>query len=181
MIKQTPYPAFGYIILKNEFAPGDVVTDELFTNNTYFVINPLPYDGGNFGNTGYGYTWVYTSGLIRAVSLTTGAVQERGAGFCNLVTPEQIGMYAFEFIEPGVLFCLSPMANSTKQPRVPQTVHFSLAAGDTVTVPHDTKLFLAVGQLQINGQSHEGVKQIRFSATDQTVTATTNCYGLIFP
>lgn len=179
-MKMTACSAFGYVIWKNEAEVGDVINDELTTNNTYQVFLPDPYTGGVFGDTGSGATWLYVKGRARHTNLVTKAVQDRTPGYCNLDTLEPVGMQSFEFIEPTTYFCLSAAINKDKLPPVPKTTTFKLVAGQSTTLPVGTKLFFADGTMIANGNPLSGPRQVSVNTSDVTVTATSDCYGLLF-
>lgn len=173
---QTPFAAFGYVIMRDQFAVGETLNDELFSDGIYTVFNPSPFSDGRFGAIKSGYTWVYTKGVMQHVNATTGQIQNRAEGYCNITTLETIGTSRAECIEAAEVFCLSPMVNSP----LPTTSYFKLLQGETTTLPLGTKLFLCAGELQTPDTTLVGPRQISVSSGDVSVTASTNCYGLLF-
>jgi hypothetical protein len=179
---QTPFAAFGYVVMRNQLGIGEVFNDELFTDGVYSVFKPSPFYDGRFGAINSGYTWVYTKGTMQHTNATTGHVQYRNAGFCNITTLETIGTTYAECTDAAEIFCVSPVVNKDKIPSVPVTAFFELAQGSTTTLPLGTKLFLCSGELQTSDTTLVGPRQITVSSGDVVVTATTNnCYGLLFP
>ena len=177
---QTPFAAFGYVIIRDQFDVGDLLNDELFSDGIYTVFNPSPFSDGRFGSIKSGYTWVYTKGVMQHTNATTGQIQNRTAGFCNITTVETVGTSRAECIEAAEVFCVSPMANQSNTPSVPVTSYFKLLQGETTTLPLGTKLFLCAGELQTPDTTLVGPRQVSVSSGDVSVTATTNCYGLLF-
>jgi hypothetical protein len=173
---QTPFAAFGYVIIRDQFDVGDLLDDELFSDGIYTVFNPSPFSDGRFGSIKSGYTWVYTKGIMQHTNATTGQVQNRTAGFCNITTLETIGTIRTECIEAAEVFCVSPMLNSP----VPVTSFFALLQGQATVLPLGTKLFLCAGELRTPDTTLVGPRQVTVSSGDVSVTATTDCYGLLF-
>jgi hypothetical protein len=160
---------------------GEALNDELFSDNIYTVFNPSPFSDGRFGSIKSGYTWVYTKGVMQHVNATTGQIQNRAAGFCNITTLETIGTARAECTQAAEVFCVSPAANAGRTPVVPVTSFFELLQGATTTLPLGTKLFLCSGELQTADTTLVGPRQITVASGDIFVTALTNSYGLIFP
>lgn len=176
-----PLPAFGYIVLKNILPVGCEINDELICANKYSIQDPSPFEDGNYGNLGFGYTWLYTRGKMLHTNTSTGETVERVAGWSNLVTQEEVGTFSIAVVEPMVTFCLNVQSNANRQPRIPVTQYFHLLAGEPCTLPQGTKLFFADGTLNINGSEISGPRQIRVASGDREVLAVSNCYGLLFP
>lgn len=175
------YPAFGWYVVKDSFEAGEIFSNELFFDNVYNVHNPSPYSDGRFGNTLCGYQWLYVKGRVRTTNLETGVYADRTPGYCNLVTWEQIGTFRADFVEPTTLFCINALTNQAKGSTVPNTTYFGLLAGQKTIIPNDTKLFLADGEILINGNLIKGGRQIHFSSGDREVEALQDSYGYIFP
>jgi len=179
MIKQIPYAAFGYVIIRNEVEVGHILHDELFKNNTFIITDPRPNELGSYGDAGCGYTWLYTRGKWKNTNLHTKESEVRGPGWCNLVTPGEPGIYFVEFIEPMVVFCVSPLANKNKLPKIPKMEYFYLAKNNTTTLVKGTKLFLADGTMTSGATVLTGTRQVSVSSGDISVTATSDCYGFL--
>lgn len=173
-------PAFGWVILKDSFDTGEIFSNELFTENVYTIHNPSPYGDGRYGNTLCGYQWLYVQGHAKVTNVDTQEITYRYPGHSNLVIPEQVGTFKVEFLEPTVLFCLNMFNNPTKG-TVPNTTYFGLKAGEKQTVPNDTKLYLASGELLVNGTNIAGHRQVHFSSGSREVEALQDSYGYIFP
>ena len=92
-----------------------------------------------------------------------------------------MGTFRADFVEPTTLFCINALTNREKGSTVPNTTYFGLSAGQKATIPNGTKLFLADGELLINGNSIKGSRQIYFGSGDKEVEALQNTYGYIFP
>lgn len=173
-------PAFGWIVLKDEFEAGEIFSNELFKENVYTVHNPSPYNDGRFGDTPCGYQWLYVQGRAKVTNLDTQEVSYRYPGHCNVEMIEQVGRFKVEFLEPTILFCLNGVTNAQKG-GVPNTSYFGLKAGEKRLLETNTKLFLASGELIVNGQSVSGHRQLHFTKGSKEVEAATDCYGYIFP
>ena len=178
---QQPYAAFGYVILENDIEEGSVINDELFKDNTYSVFANSPFNDGRFGDINSGYVWLYLSGKIKHTNLVTNEIKYRTAGYCNIETKEDFGFFKIEVLEKLKMFCLGPTVNSNRTPSVPNVSFFKLLSGNSQSLPAGTKLFLAGGDLNINGTALSGARQIKFGSSQRLVTATSDCYGLIFP
>ena len=166
---QKPFPVFGYVIVRNELTAGEVFTDQTIKENKYIV------------DEKFKTVWLQTKGHIHDVEDNTGATQDRYAGDSTLIKPEPIGHWTMQIVEDAVVFCLSPVVNENKYPQAPDVIHVAIAAGQTREFAKDSKLFLASGTLTVEGKTFDGPKQIRFASSAKTVTAVTNCYGLLFP
>jgi hypothetical protein len=179
MIKQTPCAAFGYVILKNEIDAGEILNDELFKDGKYIITDPRPNDFGKYGDVGSGYTWLYTQGNLKHTNIYTNESEVRGPGWCNLVANVESGMYSAEILEPMVTFCVSPMANKDRLPKIPKMEYFYLAKNNTTTLVKGTKLFLADGTMTTGTTVLNGTRQVSVSSGDISVTATSDCYGFL--
>jgi hypothetical protein len=172
-------PAFGWVILKDSFDAGEIFSNELFTENVYTVHNPSPHGDGRFGNTLCGYQWLYVQGRAKVTNIDTQEFTYRYPGHCNIALPEQIGTFRLEFLEPTVLFCINVHTNSARK-TVPNTGYFGLKAGEKTTVAAPTKLYLASGELIINGTKFSGHRQLHISE-GREIEALADSYGYIFP
>lgn len=172
-------PAFGWIILKDSFDAGEIFSNELFTENVFTVHNPSPYGDGRFGNTPCGYQWLYVQGRAKVTNLETQEFTYRYPGHCNIDIPEQVGTFRLEFLEPTVLFCINMFNNPTRK-TVPNTLYFGLKAGEKTTTTDTTKLYLASGEVLINGVKYAGHRQLKI-AEGREIEALTDAYGYIFP
>lgn len=184
MAKQIPCAAFGYVVLKNEFDENEILNDELFVNNVCNILSPAANSDGLFinkTNLKSGYTWLYTSGKVEITNVYNGQSHMRLPGYCNVDTPESVGMFMHNILEPSTVFCLGPVINSSRTPLVPKTQVFRLKSGETTTLVTGTKLFLASGNMTIDDNQLSGPRQVWVKTSDKTVTADADCYGLIFP
>jgi hypothetical protein len=179
MIKQTPCAAFGYVILKNEIDAGEILNDELFKNGKYQISDSRPNDLGKYGDVGSGYTWLYTKGRLKHTNIYTDENQVRGPGWCNLVDTVESGLYSVEIIEPMVTFCVSPVGNKDKLPKIPKMEYFHLAKDSTTILVKGTKLFLADGTMTSGTTVLTGTRQVSALSGDVSVTATSDCYGFL--
>lgn len=166
-MKQKAFPAFGYFILKNDISSGEVVNDDTLRGNTYV-------NDENFLTV-----WLQIAGQATDTN-ESGETQLRVAGDSTLSKPLMPGKNQLVFDTDMVIFCVSPSANAQKNPVVPVLQPFSLLAGQTVTLPVGSRLFLADGKLSIGGVEVSGTRQISFSIDDKVCTAQTNCLGFLF-
>jgi hypothetical protein len=165
------YRCFGYLILKNIVKVGAVFNDEQTKNNVIKIENGPTYSED--------YAWLYISGKITMTNLETNEVSVREAGFCNIDTPEKTGTFKKEVIEDAVMFCFSKLLNKKT---LPKTIPFKLMANEKTELPLNTKLFLASGTFKLsNDEEFSGEIQVTVNDFAKTITAKTDCYGLIFP
>lgn len=179
MIKQTPCAAFGYVIIKNEMDAGDILNDELFNNGKYIITDSTPNDLGKYGDVGSGYAWLYTRGRLKHTNVYTNESEVRGPGWCNLVSVVEPGVYSAEILEPMVTFCVSPIPNKNRLPKIPKMEYFYLAKNSTTTLVVGAKLFLADGTMTAGATVLTGTRQVSVLSGDVIVTATSDCYGFL--
>lgn len=179
-MKQTPYSAFGYIILRNECDVGDIINDAILKNNVYSVLRPSHLEDGNYSDQGCGYSFLYCAGKLKVTNIYSGAVEERTAGWSNINQPEKVGFYLIEFLEPFVGYCISPNENAEKKPKIPNTSVFSLKAGESTTLSVGTNLFFGYGKLKIGTKEVSNPGQVTISTNDVLVEALEDSYGLFF-
>lgn len=180
-MKQTPYAAFGYVILRNECEVGDVINDEVLKNNVYTVQRPSHLEDGNYSGLGHGYSHLYCAGKVKVTNTYTGEVHERLPGWSNIQRPETVGSFLIEFLEPYVAYCISPVINAGKTPRIPNTEVFALKAGESTNLSVGTNLFFGYGKIKIGQKEFSSPGQIKISTSDVVVEAFEDSYGLIFP
>jgi hypothetical protein len=177
----TPHAAFGYIILKNEVSAGETVDDNLIKGGSLVIYNPSTFEDGRFGDFDSGCVWLYIQGDVRHTNIFTNEQKHRTRGYCNLETPEDVGFFKIDIMADTKMFCISPTMNEEKTPRVPHVTFFKLLSGQSQELPAGTKLFLADGELSINGSNLTGARQIHVGSNARTATAVSDSYGFLFP
>jgi hypothetical protein len=161
---QKTYPAFDYIIIKNDIAAGEILNDDVFTDGVYTA-------GDNFS-----FAWVYTKGAARITEVNTGETRIKPTGYNNIAQPEPVGTWRTEIIEPMIAFCVPPQGSL-----VPKLKFFSLAGGETTTLPVGCKLYVCSGSLTCAGRTVPAYRQLHIKTAATSVTANTQVYGIIFP
>jgi hypothetical protein len=164
------YPAFGYYVVRNKIAAGEVITDDVFVDGLVDITVP------------FNICWFYTKGLVHNVNVSTGAVSVRTPGFCNAVTKETAGVWRADFLEESVVFCVPPQQpNPSVPPLVDLLVPLVLPAGQSTTIQQGTKLYVCQGLLTVGDKTVPSLRQLEFKNGSRTVTAVEDCFCLIFP
>lgn len=161
------FPAFDYVIIKNKIEAGEIIDDDTLEDNVYLY------------NENFLTVWLQTSGLSTHTNVS-GEVQLRSTGDSTISKPLMPGSNTIVFNEQSDVFCVSPIANKHKNPKVPPLDHFSLKAGQSVTLPLGTKLFLASGSLNLGGIIVDKIRQVELVTGARLCTANTDCLGLLF-
>lgn len=166
-MKVTLHKAFGYIVVKNVF---ETENEELENHQ---------WANGPVSSFDVDALWITAEGLSRFTEVNTGVIEEYGPGDFTPDIPTP-GLWQFKACEfPTTIFCLE--ANSNEGIDLNSIEKFTLNSGESVTLPQDTKLFLAHGDLTVDGVTHSGTKQLKLTTGAKTLIATSNCYGFIFP
>jgi hypothetical protein len=179
-MEQKPYPAFGYVIVRNKVKAGEIFNDEMLKDSIFTVENASPNLTGSISGSEGHYVWTLLSGVHSYTNLETGDVEFHYKGWCNLVNPMQTGIFKFSIVEDGEYICFSPRANKDRSPVMPELEHFEMNDGESKEIKQGTKLYLLDGSLQIGEITMPPMRQIRFKTSDQNVTAIGNCLGYIF-
>ena len=179
-MEQKPYPAFGYVIVRNKVKAGEIFNDEMLKDSVFTVENASPDLSGSISGSEGNYVWTLISGVHTYTNLETGEVERHERGWCNLVNKMNTGIFKFSVIEDGEYICFSPRANKDRTPVMPNLEHFEMKSGESKLIPQDTKLYLLDGSLKIGDIVMPSMRQIRFKTGDQNVTAIGDCLGYIF-
>jgi hypothetical protein len=174
------YPAFGYVLARNWFSAGEVISDEIMTNNVFTVQDPKPGLAGNISNTGQAYVWFLASGQHTYQNLVTGELDVHEPGWCNLVQKMSAGAFEFQSTKDSEYVCFSPVLNAARTPKIPDLEFVEIEAGETATFPIGTKLYVLEGELDINGKSVVSMRQVHVRTGDITAKAKRKTYGYIF-
>jgi hypothetical protein len=174
------FPAFGYVLLRTKLKAGEVVNDEMMTNNLFSVDNPTPDATGSISGSSGAYIWMLLHGVHTYTDVATGKVDRHERGWCNLVRPLSVGMYEFAVIEDSEYICLSPRANHERTPVTPELEYFALESGESCELPQGTKLYLLDGALDVAGRDVPAMRQIHLASGRHKVTAKGSCLGYIF-
>jgi hypothetical protein len=173
------YPAFGYVMCRTSLLAGEIVNDDLMTNNIMVVTEETtPTNYGKVGTTGKAYLAYVFNGVHVFKNVETGQVHTQARGYCSLDQGLPVGTYKFTVAESSDFLCFSTSMNSTKP--LPTLSNFKLAAGESTTLPQGTQLYFAEGLLSINDVIFPSMRQIRVANEDKLVTAVSDCYGFIF-
>lgn len=163
-----PYRAFGYVVVMNRFFAGEDLNLPPVANNLFTVGDEFPY------------VWMYTDGSVISTNTATGEQKLRQAGDCTVTDPWPKGEWLVSNATDYDVCCIAADANQGKNPPIPPLAPFSMKAGEVRVIAKGTRLFLAEGQIDIEGVVAAGVRPIDFASGDKTVTAITDAYGLIF-
>jgi hypothetical protein len=173
------YPAFGYVMCRTSLLAGEVVNDDLMTNNIMVVTEETtPTNYGKIGNTDKEYLIYIFNGIHIFENIETGQVYTLSRGYCSLDQGLPVGTYKFTVAESSDFLCFNTFINTTKP--LPPLSNFKLATGESTTLPQGTQLYLAEGLLSINNVIFPSMRQIHVVNEDKLVTATSDCYGFVF-
>jgi hypothetical protein len=159
--------SFGLTAVITSFDKGGVVTVDPLVNNTYSV-------GPNFG-----YIFMHLKGTDVLINTVTGEEIARGPGDNSITSPMPLGEWRSTSPEDIEVVCYSPFINADKVPLNSRLEPVVLNAGESKLMPHLTQFFLAAGDIQINGKTISGPKQVHMKTGDVTMNAVTNTYGFI--
>lgn len=169
-MEQKTFPAFGHFIVKNDVEQGEVINDDFVKNGVFTA------------DADFKQIWLQVSGKVRHVEVNTGESYDRLPGHCSLTTPEPVGKWRIEPLEPYTVFCIPYIgANATEPPLIKTLRLFSLDDGQSTVIPVNTKLSLCTGSLKVGGATLPPLRQIGFTSGDKTVTAVGKCWGFLFP
>lgn len=175
-----PHSAFGYVIFRTSMLAGEVLNDDLMTNNVMVVSRQTTStDHGRLGNTDRQYIFYIFSGSHNYRNVETGEIYTFTRGYCSLEQGLPVGTYEFNLAESGDFLCFNTFA-ANKDKLLPPLEVFKLEAGKSTTLPKDIKLFLAEGLLTVDNTTVPSMKQIKVVNEDKIATAVSDCYGLIF-
>lgn len=155
---EKPYAAFGYLLIERTLLDEDSYIAEVTEapKSTHF--------------------WV--KGSFKNFNLTDNKeMPDFSTG--TLLTPTDYyqGTFKHTAIGDTSLFCFHLQENQNDLPIITKLV---LSANESVILPKGTKLFHCAGEMIVNGNTVSKPTQIRSAANELTITATTNCYGMIF-
>lgn len=171
--RQTVHPAFGAAAILLDIENGHVI-DDYDLKQGIFTVKP----DGTYNETNDKYVWMVFEGHMRHTNLTTGDVTDRHPGYCSLGIFDQPGQIKVDVLADTKMLCVPPhLRNGIPLENISA---WSLKAGESVAIPQGTKLFLGAGQIDVQGTSVAGPKQVRFASGGKKVTAVTDAYGLIF-
>jgi len=159
--------AFGFVVAITKFAKDEIVTMDPVVDNLISV------------DATFRFIWYNISGSSVLVNQQTGERLVREQGSCTLTDPEPHGSWRLEIPEDLEVLCVSPFMNSDKLPLSAHFAKFYLSANEQTVVPQGAQLFLGRGDLLIEDKVLSGPRQIRFSSSEKTVVAQTDCYGLM--
>ena len=158
---QKPYRAFGFVILKNTHK-GDSSFSEDYPQNRKW----------------YNY---FTAGKMINNSFANGhTLPDYSAG--DWIGPEDMGGNAYGVstqtpVDDPVCWCINADMNNGY---LPDCEKWFLAAGQSVTMPQGTKIFLCSGTLVVNSKTLTTETQVHVKSTERLFEATTDCYGIKF-
>lgn len=157
-MNEKPYAAFGHLLIERSLIDGETYTA---------IVSEAPQS-----------THFWAKGAFSNRNLTT---NEDMPDFVTgtLLTPSDYYPGTFEHTAVGdtSLFCFHLQENQNDLPTVTKLV---VAAGESVTLPQGTKLFHCAGEMTVNGNLVDKPTQIRSATNVLTISATTDCYGMIF-
>jgi hypothetical protein len=180
-MKQRALRAFGYVIVQNDWDPGEIFSDDYCSNNTFTIEREIDstLTVDRYSEKDFNHIWLVTSGRLDVTEAATGNVCTRGPGFCTVDVENQRGQLNVSIIQPTRLFCLSANRNLKRTPIIPSVKTFKLLSGEKYSDSNDVKLFLADGKIDMRGLTIEGPCQLLL-ASDREYTAVSDCYGLVF-
>jgi hypothetical protein len=143
--------------------------------------NYVPEDMKRSENLDFLY-WVKGRGVVSTEGETNDNhkkfLEDRVAGTLSLELDDlPKGKVTFEYTEDTEVWCLDLIQCRFKAPQVQK---FVLKAGEKTVVAKDTKLFVCIGDLLIDGQTYSGPQKFQLDSTDKEFQAITDVYGLIF-
>jgi hypothetical protein len=155
---QKAHAAFGYVLIRNDYADGEVIEATVksdFAFTTYWAKGAFQ----NF-NVSTGLDWV---------DFPTGHILRPG----DYVG----GVFRHTAVGETVVFCHDPALNRNYTPDIDV---WSLDAQAQVVLPVGTRLFLCSGSLLIEGRKFDEPVQITIKSEDKIAVAESKCYGLLF-
>ena len=180
-MKQKIHRAFGYLIAQNNWERGESYSDAYVSNNCFTIEREIDTSltASDYREKDFNHIWLLTEGKVECTEVHTGVARVRTAGFCTLDIENQKGLLSVRYLEPSEVFCLSANMNLKKDPIIPVVKSFSLDPGNTHKADKETRLFLAAGEVISGEISAKGPCQVKIQPGKE-ITATSQCYGLVF-
>ena len=151
------HAAFGYVLISQSFADGEVYDAEVNNESNAILL--------------------YVKGTFLHKNATGTQSHDFFPGTVLFPKDYIIDTYKCTVVGEGLMFCLGSVAN---RGYLPKASKFFLAAGNSVTLPINTKLFHCEGQINVNGKELTDPTQLRSVSNPLNIQAATDCYGLIF-
>lgn len=155
-----PRAAFGYVLIENTYADGEtwraIINDDIKC------------------------TTFWVKGLFKNKHLTLGSEDFEDFQPGRFLRPVDYMQGVFEHTSVGEskVFCFDQRLNNNQYVELSP---FLLSSGNQATLPIGTKLFLCAGSLSMQDRTIEQPTQIHIQSGDTLVSASTDCYGLLFP
>jgi hypothetical protein len=158
MPAQKAYAAFGHVLVRNVYKDGET-----------FDATIMP---------GHAFTMYWAKGAFTNWNVSTDSEWiDFPTGFVSRPGDYVPGVFRHTAVGETVVFCFDPAINRNYTP-VMET--WELAAGEQITMPAGTTLFLCDGSLFIDGRKFSGPMQIGIKSQDKIVVGDSKCYGLLF-
>lgn len=164
-IQQTPYRAFGYIVLKNVFADGTHIVADWPQNRQWWNMTTM----GSMVNIS----------LDAASTPPNLSIPDVVVGDVSTVDDfaQTSGTASYDIVGETHLWCISDDNNNGY---LPDSEKWFLASGQSATLPVGTKLFFCQGSLTIDGETKTNPTQIHIKTSETSVTANEDCFGITF-
>lgn len=172
------YPAFGYVLVRCKIQAGEIIND-ISVDNGVMTVDSVSDSGVATVNNSE-YVWLQVYGEQTYTEQVTGEPTVHYPGWCNLVEDISVGKHSIHVDSNSEHICLSSHLNESRLPKMPPLSLFNLAAGEQIVMPKETKLYLVEGTLDVAGAKIPSMRQVHFKSGAKTVSADTNCIGLIF-
>lgn len=179
-MKSKVYPAFGYLIARQFVKAGEIIEDEMLSNNIFVVHDATPGAKGKISSIGHGYVWFLCSGLHSYRNVNTGEIDLHEPGWCNLVKPMSTGTFEFESITDSEFVCFAPTLNKDRNPKIPDLEFVDMQEGESRLLPIGTKLYVLEGELFIGDKTIPSMRQVNVKNHSVEAIATRKTYGYIF-
>lgn len=165
IVNQTPYRAFGWIVLKTEFPAGSHIVADWPENRQWI----------NF----------WTKGEVLNISTDSSSTPPNFSlrdGFAGDWLDQDYlnqchGIGSFDCVQDSVLWCISDDLNDSNMPSVEK---WELNAGQSSQLPVGTRLFVCQGSVQIDGVDKTEPFCIHVKNNPLTVTANEQSYAFKF-
>jgi hypothetical protein len=161
----TIHRAFNLICASVQYQQGQVITNDPLVQSVFTVGSDFPF------------VWMYTAGKDVLVNTKTGEMIERVAGQDLITSPIPPGEWRSTAPVDFEVVCFSPFINNDQLPLKDHLSPVVIPARETRLMPHMTQLFLAKGEIQVEGKSITGPKQVLFKSGAKQITAMTTVYG----
>lgn len=154
-----PYAAFGHVLMENTYADGEVWKALIGSDVkcTTFWVKGL-FKNKNISSENADMPDFLPGHFLRPVDYVPGTFEHTSVG-------------------ESKVFCFDQRLNNN---RYVEITPFLLMGGEQTTLLNGTKLFLCSGHLVVNGKDVEQPMQISVQSGDISVSANSNCYGLLF-